>query len=453
MSVSLLDLLDIGGKPLTLEGYFKRSYLENLFRSKIARSQATGKDGIRVPHFWHILAEEAALIERKVAESSYSFTTYKERLLLRGSKRPPRQISIPTVRDRLTLRAACYALHDNVPASIGQSPHALVKGVVSAIASSPPEGRSFVRLDVKDFFPSLSHKILSRELKRQKLSGVIHDICMKAVKTCTGEVEECAEKGIPQGLSISGALAAIYMLGFDAKFAKLPVSFFRYVDDILIICDTKEADEWLERTSRSLKARGLVAHPKGSIGKTVISPVKDGVDFLGYHICVDKISIRESSYRRMFRNLLKVTTDYYYRKDADRTLFRLNLKITGCIVDKKRRGWMMFFSHSENKQQLAHLDAFLTRQLSRVKFPQEKLKSVKRFLKSYHEIRHNLQNTAYIPNFDLYSLAEKQQAVATLGGRKLPEVLAMSVESLDLEFSKLISREVHDLEQDVGNLS
>jgi RNA-directed DNA polymerase len=98
------------------------------------------------------------------------------------------------------------------------------------------------------------------------------------------------------------------------------------VDDILLICNSRSADDCLKAMSRSLSSRGLIAHKKGVVGKTEIGPVSGGVDFLGYHICEAKVSIRTSSYRRMFKNLLKVITDYRYRRDDDRLVFRLILR-------------------------------------------------------------------------------------------------------------------------------
>ncbi|MEP6870041.1 MAG: hypothetical protein ABJA20_16185, partial [Novosphingobium sp.] len=146
-------------------------------------------------------------------------------------------------------------------------------------------------------------------------------------------------------------------------------------------------------------------------------------------------------------------TDYRYRRNFDKLVFRLNLKITGCVVDSRRRGWMMFFSHTENMQQLAHLDAFVSRQLAKLGLSAIQREKIKRFVKTWHEIRYRMTETSYIPNFDLYGHPEKAEAVAALSGKTLAEVLAMDVEIVETLFSRLISREVHDLEQDVGNPS
>lgn len=459
MKLDLLAFLEDLEKPLPQADHFKAHHLAELFRSKIAKSQAAGRDGVRVGRFQDMLEPEAALIEARFASGTYRFTTFKERLILRGAKRLPRQISIPTVRDRLTLRALCQLLHTHVPATRGHAPHTLVRNVAAAIKDGDQTSRSFIRLDVKDFFPSISHAILSKEMRHHGLEPGVEEICRKAISTPTGGETEPNSKGIPQGLSVSGALSSLYMIRFDESRNKEDFIYFRYVDDILIICETSKAEEVLARVGRALKSRGLIIHKPGTEGKTEIKPVSAGIDFLGYTISPEIVSVRKTSFRRMFSNILKVITDFRYRKAdrkkvIDRLVFRLNLKITGCIVDGKRRGWMMFFAHTKDMKQLSHLDDFVKRQLKRVNFPEAEMSRIKRFIKSYHEINFNLAKSSYIPNFDNYDLAQKTSVVAALSTRwSIEEISAWDVDTIDQEFSKLVSREVYDLEQDVGSPS
>ena len=114
----------------------------------------------------------------------------------------------------------------------------------------------------------------------------------------------------------------------------------------------------------------------------------------------------------------------------------------------------MFFSHTEDIGQLAFLDAFVKKQLLRIGFPKERRDEVKRFVKSYHEIRYNMTQTQYIPNLDEFDEQAKVKAIAALSPhKKLEEILSWDLQIIEEEFSRLISREVHDLEKDVGNPS
>lgn len=451
--LTLLDLLNLEDFVRDQDAYFHDAFLRELFSSKIVRSQATGKDGVRVPAFEGRLAAEAQLIARKVSAGTYRFTTYKERLILRGANREPRQISIPTVRDRLTLRAICQLLHDHIPATRGVTPHTLVKRVVAHIREGDHTASSFVRIDVENFFPSLSHVILQRELRKAGVIPLVQNLCLMAITNPTGSPSPLPDRGVPQGLSISGALAALYMLRFDEQQLRSNPSYFRYVDDILYICPTKDAETLLRTVSAKLKARGLKIHAKGVAGKTEISPVEDGVDFLGYKITRNEVSIRETSYKRMFKNLQGVLTDFKHRRDTEKTLFRLNLKITGCIVDNRRRGWMMFFSYTECLSQLKFLDIFIDRQLAKIGFPIEKRRDVKRFVKSHHEIKFNLNQTSYIPNFDQFDVNQMTMAISAMTRHTTEEIATWDIERVQREFGRVIAHEVQDLERDVGSPS
>lgn len=437
--------------PAAQQDYFRSQYLRFMFQQKISKSRATGKDGVRIGKFIERIIGESELIERKVLADTYHFTRYKERLLLRGAVRPPRQISIPTVRDRLTLRALCQLFHDKAPASKGFSPHAVVDQVITAVRHGS-DARKFVRIDVQNFFPSIVHSKLEVALKREGIEDLVRSLAMAAVKTGTGK-EINSDRGVPQGLSVSGALSSIYLASLDKKLRNRFGSYFRYVDDILCIVDNGAEKTTMKSISRSLNSLGLVIHPLNVEGKTEICPLEEGVEFLGYRICPTGVSVRDSSYKRMFTNLLKVITDFRYRKLRRRTLFRLNLKITGCIVDGKRRGWLMFFSRTEDLSQLAFLDRFVEGQLMRVGFPIQSPSDVRRFVAAYHEIRFKLDTTTYVPNFDKYDLKDKASVIADFRNVDSSEIESWDASSIEEEFSRLVSAEVHDLEEDIGSLS
>lgn len=453
MDFDLIDLATNPDLPLSQDGYFEPEFLKKIFSKKISRSPATGKDGTRVAQFSDIINQEVILISDKIKKSKYKFTPYKERLILKGSDKLPRQISIPTIRDKLTIRALCELIHRSIPKSVSPAPHTLISKIVHDLRSCK-EDSSFIRIDVQNFFPSILHEKLCLELIRQGLSATPLELCRRAISTPTGKKALPSERGVPQGLSISGALAQIYMIPFDNLQFSKGLRYYRYVDDILLLCDSSKEKEEFTRLRRSLAVRGLKVHPVGSAGKTEIKSTKDGIDFLGYHIAKDKrVRIRDSSYRRMFSNIMKVFTDQKYRNNINRTVFRLNLKITGCITQGKRRGWMMFFSRTENMSQLKYLDKFLLDTCNRYNLHEHDILKIKNFTKTYHEIRYNLDKSKYIPNFDLYSNEQRIQTIALITGKSVEEISTRSTEFIEIEFSRLLAIEIADLEQDVGGTS
>ncbi len=241
-----------------------------------------------------------------------------------------------------------------------------------------------------------------------------------AITTPTGiskTPENLNDKGVPQGLSISNLLSSLYLSEIDEGLKKNSnADYFRYVDDILLIGENNKIDDFAISIPKLLKSkRKLECHPlDGNNGKSSNVPMPDGIDYLGYRFCKDKIEVRESSFKKMFLNIMKFISAMKYSQNKAPLIWKLNLRITGCHFLNKstqrrhRIGWMFFFSQSNNIRQLKRLDAFVANQAKRVLKHQEK-QQLKHFVKGYHEIRFNLDDTDYIPNFDNFDADEKKR--------------------------------------------
>lgn len=427
------------------ENGLSSAWLAQLYSAHTFRSKARGKDGVRQGQFSRNLDGEIKLIKDKIESGSYDFTAYREMLISRGHKRYPRQISVPTIRDRLTLRAVLEHLKHAFPEAISPPPHRYIKEIKNQL-KSVRENSSFLRMDIRDFYPSIEHERLLKKLKDRNLDQRFVKLISSAIETPTGDAKERPTIGVPQGLSISNMLASIYMLDFDQA---CPTDTFykRYVDDILIVAPSEKIKSTYEDFHGRLAAIGLKSHPMGKKGKTEEARVTKSIQYLGYEISKRRVSVRKDSLARMFNNLAKVLTSIRKGKDQQRHLYRLNLKITGCIINNSRRGWIMFFSQTEDKSQLAFLDEWLRKQLAET--PDLNLDGIKTFKRAYYQIRYNLSKTKYIPNFDSYDLSQKTEVIGILSNRSDEQIAAMDIEAIEVEFSRLIGREISELEKDL----
>jgi hypothetical protein len=92
-----------------------------------------------------------------------------------------------------------------------------------------------------------------------------------------GTHHDVAVDGLPQGLSISASLAELQGYLIDRE-ATPRFRWYRYVDDILLICDSaREAVEARDWITQALSEYGLELSPT----KTSIQPYADGVSWLG----------------------------------------------------------------------------------------------------------------------------------------------------------------------------
>ncbi len=423
---------------------FEAENLAAIFRDRVSQSGTVGRDGVHPAAFEKNLDQEILLIRKNVDAEKYRFTTYKQRLVLKGAGKAPREISIAGVRDRVCLRALTNSLatifSDAKPALAHQH-----IGEIKAYIKPLSDEYSFVQMDVQQFFPSLLHPELMKRLRSKTRNRKLLSLVAAAIKTSTGS-PGTNDRGVPQGLSISNVLSSIYMMPIDEE-AHHKYEYYRYVDDILIICKAENARRNLEVMMKRLAKVGLQVHEPTPGSKTKIEPLSKGVEYLGYHLTPNKVSIRRSSYRNIMESLVSVATAAKYKPTDRRQVRRLNLKITGCFVNGKRYGSMFYFSMTDDKEQLRRLDRFVSRLWKKAGF--DKYGKPKTFIKTFHEIRYNLTATKYIPRYDDYTIDEMMQFIADFEARELDDIRSWTEERIRKTFHRHVKREVSDLLKDM----
>lgn len=436
--------------PLTprkiFDQVFTHKELNELFNEKIKKTKAVGRDGVRIEAFQAKLNSEIDLIIKKVFAKTYKFTRYKEKLVSKGAYKLPRMVSIPTIRDRLTLRALFEFLFKVFEDAAIKKPHQYIKEIRDYLPDAPPES-VFVRIDIKNYYGTIEKNILLKNIRRRtKIQEAIH-LIYESIHTPTSK-KSGAENGIPQGLSISNILASIYLLDVDKKMSK-NWKYFRYVDDMLVICERTLAEQAYEELSGILKKKKLYCHPLDiASGKSYVADLNEGVDYLGFNIKPEKISIRESSYKKMLSTVISVITENKYIKNNQRLIWRLNLKISGCIYNNKNYGWMFFFIQTDDINQLSRLDYFISSQLRKLRLGSIR-NQVKRFVKAYHEIRYNISLTTYVPNFDDFTIDDMRILLIQITSKGKATINSMTDDEVTRLFDSIVGREVSTLEKDL----
>ena len=434
----------------SFEHCFSEGNLHRIFDERISEARFVGLDGINLSQFKEgRLDDEIALISRKVRTGEYRFTRFREKLIHKSYRRLPRQIALPTIRDSITLRALCDYLGLIFNDCKMRPPHEVTKLVTEA-AHSASDGAYFLRIDVKNFYPSINHSRLSEILRGRLPDEVAANLVESAISTPVGfDGPPRPNVGVPQGLSISNILSMVYMIDFD-NFFKAKFKYFRYVDDVLIVAnDENEAHCIHKEVSNFLcKELSLYTHPlsEGNSGKTVIVPVKKGTDYLGYRITDSELSIREKSYKKMFGTVvgrlraLKSNTTH-----VERVLWRLNLRITGCRFKGRSIGWVLFFRQSTDLGQFHRMDAFVRKQMGIYGLQHNRARS---YVKTYREARYNRDKTKYIPNFDNFSFDDMSKTVSLIKGYSEERIHQMAPNKVKYLFWEIVRKEVIKLEEE-----
>ena len=438
---------------LNFHKHFSEDNLKRIFEEYITFSSATGIDNLGQYAFRSQLNGHTAILSKKIYAGNYKFTKYKLKLVSKGRGKVPREISIPTVRDRIAMRAICDFLQEVYKNDLKFSlPHDVIKQVKSDINSGKFTG--VIKLDVSNFYPSIQHEKLLNSLSKKILSPEIKSILASAISSPTVAVskqtDELSTIGVPQGLAISNVLASIYLLDIDSYFESLPnIKYYRYVDDVMIFCDFDNSKEITSNICKCFEEIGLTIYaPEERPDKSFIGRLEEPFDYLGYQFNGSTISARTATIEKLKHSLVSIFTSYKHsrQKSEQFLLWRLNLRITGCIFDKKAKGWLFFFSEINDDKLLHSLDHYVSKLIKRFKVGIKP----KKFVRSFKELSHRKFCTNYIPNFDNYTLQQKANVLIEYFKLDLSKLTNTEIE---FEFNKRINKQVKDLLVDIQNVS
>ena len=149
--------------------------LKRIFVEHIVYSGATGIDNLDQYAFRAQLDDQITILSRKMLAGTYNFTKYKLKLVSKGRDKVPREISIPTIRDRVAMRAMCDFLTESYDGVVEFNlPQKLIKRVKLDLASGVYTG--VIKLDVSNFFLSIYHNELRSLLGQKIRSNDIYNV-------------------------------------------------------------------------------------------------------------------------------------------------------------------------------------------------------------------------------------------------------------------------------------
>lgn len=379
---------------------------------------SVGKDGTTPKEFARNKAKEFEIIKRKLANKSYVFTPYLELLIPKTFDARPRRLAIPTFRDKVLL----HILKKYISAHFSEyanMPHQLA--IIDRIKRSIWRYKYYVKYDISEFYDSIPHDKLIDILKTR----IKDDYAIYLIKMAINnhidpkhsrESREFRATGVPQGLSVSNILANIYGGLLDAEMRD--VYFFRYVDDMLLLCEsTEEAEYYKNHLIEFIASLGL----KNNEQKMDIGSIDNGFDFLGYSFDGKEWLIKKQPLEKQFRAIRALFTRYEkeirdprnrYRKGWQEIAYAklvddLNTQIAGAVFRGKKLGFTFYFSKITSLSQLHQLDAFVQQNISDLNLVTIKKHTIKSHVRAYYAWRSD-DIEAYILNYDIQLSSEEK---------------------------------------------
>ncbi len=275
---------------------------------------APGVDGRTLGQFAARAQEELRDIEADLRARRYRFLPVRRTFVakLTGGKR---RLGIPAIRDRVVEQAIRLVLEPVLASrfAAGSFAYRSGRGVQQAIdrlLDERRQGNSWIlESDVQDFFDTIDHAILFRQLKEnaipEELIGLIAASLQAGARLGTRWL--ASRRGVPQGSPLSPLLANSYLTPFDHAVTRAGHSLIRYADDLVLCCATRcEASRALADVRRELSALKLGVNPRKT---RILDSRRESVDFLGFTIHPQSIEPTRDSVERFRQAIVQSIHD------------------------------------------------------------------------------------------------------------------------------------------------
>jgi RNA-directed DNA polymerase len=270
------------------------TFIDLKLRKQADRQKKTpiGLDGVSLEVFEKNLDNSLNEINRKLRQDELGTISYSFGPLLRIERKKAqggiRTLHIPRLRDQIVLRIIHDVLRESA-LKIGKevklkSPYEYVCAFDHFIKNM--DSAWIVKTDIAQFYDSVPRANaidLCSTFGLPKDAIAILRSWSETLVIRNGYTDKKGDSndflGLPQGLSISTLLAELYAQQIDEHYKSVD-GYFRYVDDIIIVCSSKvDAQIVLSELKATIGNIGLKVSPN----KTMIVNFSEGLEWLGLH--------------------------------------------------------------------------------------------------------------------------------------------------------------------------
>lgn len=328
------------------------------YQKVAANGGSGGVDGMKAEQLKEWLAENLHQLQAQLLSGSY------EPQSVRGVQIPKagggkRQLSIPTVKDRMVQQAIQQVLsvrYERIFSSRsygfrpGKNAHQALKQAGRYVA----EGKEYViDLDLEKFFDEVNHHrlmwLLSTRIGDKRLVELIHRFVKSGIMQ--GGLIEQHIKGTPQGSPLSPLLSNIVLDELDKELDRRGHCYVRYADDVKIFVGSKQRAESVKAGITKYIAEKL----KLKVNETKSRVCKGyQLNFLGHSILSKgELGLSKQSEQRLKDKVREVT-----KRNKGISLEEMLKQLRG-----KLQGWLNYFCQAKMGSKMEALDGWIRRRL------------------------------------------------------------------------------------------
>lgn len=470
-SILLADILK-EAKEKAAEYQRYHNYLEIDFQRNLSRIQNAPPKEIKIPPHWAIsrlhnpfyvinhAKQIAKSLSRRILDGTYAPSKPYERKIQKkgGGYRNVNIYQLPdsAVSDRFYHNLIAKNKHRFSSLSYAyrndRNVHFAIQDVTIAFRQSP---RFYIaEFDFSNFFGSINHSYVFEQMKE---NGFL--ISPKEEEIIRAFLLPYKGKGIPQGTSISLFIANMVCWKLDRKFEEEGLRFARYADDTIIWSkDYGKIGTAFDIINTFSNEAGIGINFNKSDGisllqkekmPTELKKSKTFIEFLGYKISVDKVSIKKNSVIKikkqisylLYRNLIQPIRETPFRgmnlpanghdKDFLRALRQIRRYLYGNLTESilqrvingqyqrlSFKGLMSFYPLLDDEEQLRYLDKWMVSTILNV---------LRKRLRLFHKHNINKLQSSDFPfsctDQDIITTCRKKNAPSGKGNYQIPSFL------------------------------
>lgn len=202
----------------------------------------------------------------------------------------------------------CYHLHG--PSGVKLA----TERIKQILAEQKP--KYLIRADIKSYYKSIQHHLLIQDVKRYyndfNLQSMLENIIKNPIETPRGYRNP--DNGIALRGPLSQFFSGLYLKSLDDAFNTMNVTYLRYQDDILILCQTKrQLVRCKQRLMNILQEKRLRLSRK----KTRIGNIDKGFHFLGINYLEPQPPDGTKVSQNTFDSALQKQTELYLSPTGD----------------------------------------------------------------------------------------------------------------------------------------
>ncbi|MBO4360298.1 MAG: group II intron reverse transcriptase domain-containing protein [Eubacteriaceae bacterium] len=176
------------------------------------------------------------------------------------------------------------------------------------------------KLDISSYFNSIDQSILIPELEEEipdrALTDFLQRILTKHRFIFEGTVIE-EDPGAMPGLPFAGFFANFYLRGMDSFFSEKGYRYFRYADDIMVLCSDMDDYRYVKENMEDMLER---RHLRVNRAKERLYLPGESFEFLGFGFDPPKVDLSQVAFRKIkarIRRQARSIRRWMLRKDVE----------------------------------------------------------------------------------------------------------------------------------------